>query len=344
MRRRPHNNRQRVEPVDPALRAHLLDAAFRFVDAIRGWHGIRKIALIGSLTTNKPNPKDVDLLVTVDDDLDLTGLAKQSRKLLGTTQQYNNHGTDVFLANPTGQYIGRVCLWRECAPGIRMSCDARNCGAREYLHDDLDTVRLSTELVANPPIQVFPRVKCRVDVPADVVPYLSKYRPQDHPEPVAMVIEPYDDTKLEAIVRLSLRAWEPVFASLREALGPAVFHAFFGDDWRAAQARAVEAACTDRDTHVWVATEASGTVGFVALKLHPEDRMGEIHMIAVDPDFQRRGIAASLTSHSCDWFRERGMSIAMVETGADPGHEPARRAYEAAGFDLVPVARYFKSL
>ena len=57
MRTKAHQNRQRVEPVDPAVRAYLLDAAFRFIDAIRGWDGIRKIALIGSMTTDKPDPK-----------------------------------------------------------------------------------------------------------------------------------------------------------------------------------------------------------------------------------------------------------------------------------------------
>lgn len=159
-----------------------------------------------------------------------------------------------------------------------------------------------------------------------------------------MVIEPYDDSRLDAIVRLSLRAWEPVFESLQDAMGPAVYRAFYRDDWRAAQRRAVESVCSDENMHVWVASEQSRTAGFVALKLHPEDRMGEIYMIAVDPDFQRRGIATSLTSHSVDWFRNAGMSIVMAETGGDPGHAPARRAYEAAGFRLLPVARYFKSL
>ena len=107
MRRRAQS-RQHVEPVDPAVRAHLLDAAFRFIDTIRGRHGITKIALIGSLTTDKPNPKDVDFLVTVDDDLDLRGLAKQSRRLLGMTQQNSNHGTDVFLANLDVKSAGAI--------------------------------------------------------------------------------------------------------------------------------------------------------------------------------------------------------------------------------------------
>ncbi|MEM7712190.1 MAG: GNAT family N-acetyltransferase, partial [Cyanobacteria bacterium P01_A01_bin.68] len=39
-----------------------------------------------------------------------------------------------------------------------------------------------------------------------------------------------------------------------------------------------------------------------------------------------------------------GMSIAMVETAGDEGHAPARNTYEKAGFELFPVARYFKKL
>lgn len=159
-----------------------------------------------------------------------------------------------------------------------------------------------------------------------------------------MLIEPYKETMLSEIVELSLRAWEPVFDSLRNAMLPEVFHAFYQDDWRKAQRTAVESVCADKDVHVWVALEESRIAGFAALKLHPEDQMGEIYMIAVDPAYQGRGIATSLTSHSVEWFRNAGMSIAMVETGGDPGHEPARRAYESSGFRLFPVARYFKAL
>jgi hypothetical protein len=43
-------------------------------------------------------------------------------------------------------------------------------------------------------------------------------------------------------------------------------------------------------------------------------------------------------------MKEAGMSVAMVETGGDPGHAPARHIYEKAGFGLFPVARYFKKL
>jgi ribosomal protein S18 acetylase RimI-like enzyme len=78
--------------------------------------------------------------------------------------------------------------------------------------------------------------------------------------------------------------------------------------------------------------------------LHTEDRMGEIYMLAVDPDFRRRGLATALMDHSLASFERSGMTTAMVETGGDPGHTPSRRSYESAGFRLFPVARYFEKL
>jgi hypothetical protein len=164
---------RRADPIDLAVRAFLIAETFRFVDAICSMPGIEKIALVGSLTTDKPDPKDADLLVTVADDLDLTALATESRRLKGRAQT-KNRGADIFLAKPTGQYIGRICHWRECRPGIRMSCDAQHCGKRMYLHDDLAAVHLSNQLIANPPIQVWPRVEYSGTVPADLMPHLSK--------------------------------------------------------------------------------------------------------------------------------------------------------------------------
>ncbi|MGH7573709.1 MAG: GNAT family N-acetyltransferase [Longimicrobiales bacterium] len=162
-------------------------------------------------------------------------------------------------------------------------------------------------------------------------------------DPSSVEIERYQESKLEEIVQLSLRAWEPVFASIESAMDSGVYRELY-PDWRTAQRAAVESVCADADTHVWVASKESKVVGFVALQLHRENRMGEIYMIAVDPDHQRRGIATALTDHSLEWLKEAGMSVAMVETGEDPGHAPARRTYESAGFRRLPIARYFKKL
>ena len=158
-----------------------------------------------------------------------------------------------------------------------------------------------------------------------------------------MKIQPYEDSKLDAIVRLSLRAWEPVFDSIRKAMDPDVYREQH-PDWRVTQKDAVESVCADLETRVWTASEGSQTIGFVAVKLHSDERLGEIYMIAVDPKSQRRGIATALTKHALAWFKESGMTTVMVDTGGDPGHAPARRTYESAGFRPFPIARYFKKL
>ena len=158
-----------------------------------------------------------------------------------------------------------------------------------------------------------------------------------------MKIQPYDDSKLDAIVRLSLLAWEPVFNSIRKAMDPDVYREQH-PDWRVTQKDAVESVCADVETRVWTASEGSQTIGFVAVKLHSDERLGEIYMIAVDPKSQRRGIATALTKHALAWFKESGMTTVMVDTGGDPGHAPARRTYESAGFRPFPIARYFKKL
>lgn len=158
-----------------------------------------------------------------------------------------------------------------------------------------------------------------------------------------MNIRPYHSDDTDALVRISLRAWEPVFASLREAMPGDIYRVFF-PDWRESQRKAVEAACVDATQQVWVADSNGNVVGFVTVRLHTESDMGEIYMVAVDPDQQGRGIGKALTAFSLDRMREAGMKVAMVETGGDPGHGPARRTYESAGFSLFPVARYFKKL
>jgi hypothetical protein len=38
------------------------------------------------------------------------------------------------------------------------------------------------------------------------------------------------------------------------------------------------------------------------------------------------------------------MLVAVIGTGGDPGHAPARRVYEQAGYLLMPAAQYFKVL
>jgi predicted nucleotidyltransferase len=64
-------------------RQQLLEALRRFVAAAGQIAGVRRIAVLGSIVTTKPNPKDIDVLVVVADDADLAPLAACARRLQG---------------------------------------------------------------------------------------------------------------------------------------------------------------------------------------------------------------------------------------------------------------------
>lgn len=157
-------------------------------------------------------------------------------------------------------------------------------------------------------------------------------------------IRPYEGQDSETVVKLSLRAWEPAFESIERVLGSEIFRRQH-PDWREDQRKVVEEACSDPEIRVWVAEADGNVVGFVATRLdHPEENMGEIHLLAVDPGHQGSGLGTALTEFALDRLKEAGMSMATVETGGDPGHAPARRTYEKAGYVELPIARYFKNL
>jgi hypothetical protein len=161
---------RRYRPCDPSPsvvepRRPLLLGVFSFVLATRLCPGVRRIALLGSLTTAKAIPKDVDLLVTIEPAMDLTQLARAGRRLKGLAQTINL-GADIFLSDTAGQYLGRICHYRECHP--RIACRAQHCGLRTHLNDDLHVVTLSKDLLASPPIELWPKVIRRLAVPDDL--------------------------------------------------------------------------------------------------------------------------------------------------------------------------------
>ncbi len=110
-------------------------------------------------------PKDADALVTIDGTTDLAQLARAGRRLKGLAQTINL-GADIFLANDGGRYLGRICHYRECRP--RPACLAEHCGCRKHLNDDFHVVTLSNEILAAPPVELWPNIVRRVMVPPDV--------------------------------------------------------------------------------------------------------------------------------------------------------------------------------
>ena len=101
-------------------------------------------------------------------------------------------------------------------------------------------------------------------------------------------IRAYADEDLEDIVKLSLLAWEPVFFSFRQILGPKIFPIVY-PDWRKAQQEGVETTCSNEEASVLVSEVNGVVVGFVAYVMH-EDESAEVVLLAVHPEHQNGGI------------------------------------------------------
>ena len=146
-------------------RVYLLNLVLQFVREAALCPGVMRIALVGSLATLKPIPKDADVLVTMEVETDLAQLARAGRRLKGQAGSANL-GADIFLCDPAGRYFGRVCGYRECH--LRASCYAIHCGRRQHLNDDLGEVDLSLDVTLSPPFLLWPRVERRKPAPEEV--------------------------------------------------------------------------------------------------------------------------------------------------------------------------------
>jgi ribosomal protein S18 acetylase RimI-like enzyme len=161
---------------------------------------------------------------------------------------------------------------------------------------------------------------------------------------VETTIRSYREADEPHLVRLSLQAWTPVHDWMRDVMGEEIFGRLCGDDWRRQQQADVEKTLRDEKSEVWVAEVDGEVAGFVSAVVDANTHLGELHMVAVDPDFQNHGLGTQLTEVATNWLRNAGMAVVLVSTGGDIGHAPARRTYEKAGFTPVPVGNYFKAL
>jgi GNAT superfamily N-acetyltransferase len=162
---------------------------------------------------------------------------------------------------------------------------------------------------------------------------------------VSLTIREAREDDREVVLRLAARTWEPVFASVNEALGPELARRLHGDDWRAYHAGELREILDSASTVTWVAEIEGRVVGFAAARVVDPDRaIGEVRIVGVDPEAQRTGAGRALTTHAEGWLRTQGMAVAFIGSAGDPGHAPARALYEALGYRPFPAIQFYKAL
>ncbi len=157
-------------------------------------------------------------------------------------------------------------------------------------------------------------------------------------------IQRYQASYRETVLDLSMAAWRPVFEAMEPEVLPYVFHAFYPHGWQERQLADIGQFVDSEPELIWVAIKGGTVVGWIGGRIHAEDQMGEIYILAVSPENQRQGIAQMLMEQLINHMRNQGLGMVMVETGDDAGHSASRAVYKSAGFERWPVARYFRKL
>lgn len=162
-----------------------------------------------------------------------------------------------------------------------------------------------------------------------------------------LAFRPFAREDRDAVLALCIAAFEPIHHGFAEVLGPELFAQHY-PDWRGDYARQIAAwPPSDPRERVHVATRGAGDeiVAFGLTRLEQAGGAGEIGLNAVSPAWQGQGIGRLLYRFLLDDLARRGARSAFVGTGGDSAHEPARRAYRAAGFDrAIASVHLFRTL
>ncbi len=84
--------------------------------------------------------------------------------------------------------------------------------------------------------------------------------------------------------------------------------------------------------------------GFCWTKVHPDHDppLGEIYVIAVDPEFSGRGLGRPMTLAGLEWLSASGLTVGMLYVESD--NHPANAVYRRIGFERHHTDRAYRRL
>lgn len=145
-----------------------------------------------------------------------------------------------------------------------------------------------------------------------------------------MTIRPFCPEDLDRVLAVTVDSFGPVSIdrNIEERFG-----LLAGTDWKERKAKDVA-----RDTELFpegcfVAVEDGQVIGYITSVINEEAKVGRIPNLAVDPAYRRRGVASSLIQRALDFFRERRLVLARIETLEQ--NVPTQDIYPRFGFEEI---------
>ena len=157
-----------------------------------------------------------------------------------------------------------------------------------------------------------------------------------------IVIERTLPEQIEALCELSVKAWQPVFDERVRLLGKELYDCFFSE-WKEAKKKDIERNL--RENIGYTALVNGEIAGFMIYIRDNASKTAIIDALAVDPEYGGLGIGTKLCLYVKEQMKKDGMMYAVVTTGLDDAHAPARHTYEKMGFEKgLPSVKYFMNL
>ena len=145
-----------------------------------------------------------------------------------------------------------------------------------------------------------------------------------------MFMREYKSDDLDAVMALADQAWQPIRKMSREALGDFISDLLNPAGDAKSKGLQVKEQIDSNLYGIDVCEHDGEVVGFITY--HHNGVIGEICNNAAKPGTGLKGIGQTMYKFVLDKFRAEKVQIVKVTTGLDYAHEPARKAYERAGF------------
>ena len=158
------------------------------------------------------------------------------------------------------------------------------------------------------------------------------------------MIRAFRKEDMETLCAIAKRAYAGIFSGFEKQIGRDALDIWMPD---AENSRSVLLKQIAEKHPEWLhVCERNGKiVGFIMFQLDYDRKLGTINSNAADPLAGEKGVGHEMYTFALDYFQKQGMKMAMVHTGLDEAHAPARKAYERMGFDRkLPEVLYFKML
>jgi ribosomal protein S18 acetylase RimI-like enzyme len=144
------------------------------------------------------------------------------------------------------------------------------------------------------------------------------------------------DDDLPRVDEIMIECYTPIYDSYINTVGEDVYRGIRRNpdqDWRTEKTARIRKAYHEHPGCMWVLEDAGTVFGFVTFRLFPEQGRLWIEENGVIPERRGQGWATFMLRHLLSHARRLGIRFASVEVDLDDVHIPARRAYQAVGFD-----------